>query len=279
MDNDNFQQFATELNMTLSAVFMALDGKKLTDEIVDNITAELNVAADEVYKRYGVESRVKVTREFTLYLIDQLVNMGKIALSEPAEQEPKSDYPYQQERINLDDYVDADAHYNYDIPSQETPNYQAEYGGQAEYANKEDPELYSEGTEGFPENWAENLIGNFDAAHWASEFAVMAKLRPRWTTDEGYLIGWFANAIMAGHDHAMNLEHSPTELTPDQYWYLELYDIKDGEEVVEFTLTFKTYAAAATFIRLNSGKKTFKSPYYRTYQLEPQTTYIRRDTN
>lgn len=45
-----------------------------------------------------------------------------------------------------------------------------------------------------------NLIGETDARVWAREFVRLAKLHPAIPTDEGTMIGWFANAIMAGHD-------------------------------------------------------------------------------
>jgi hypothetical protein len=38
---------------------------------------------------------------------------------------------------------------------------------------------------------------SFDATHWVEEFA---KQHPE--IDQGEMLGWFANAIMAGYDHA-----------------------------------------------------------------------------
>lgn len=47
-----------------------------------------------------------------------------------------------------------------------------------------------------------NLVGEFDARVWASEFVRIVKENPNIALDEGTMIGWFANAIMAGYDHA-----------------------------------------------------------------------------
>lgn len=38
-----------------------------------------------------------------------------------------------------------------------------------------------------------------DAARWAEAFAMHAKIVDD-PSDQGWLIGWFANAVMAGHD-------------------------------------------------------------------------------
>ena len=46
-----------------------------------------------------------------------------------------------------------------------------------------------------------NLNGTTDAAVWASEFMRLFGQRLN-EIDEGLMIGWFANAIMAGYDHA-----------------------------------------------------------------------------
>lgn len=42
------------------------------------------------------------------------------------------------------------------------------------------------------------LLSDFDARNWANEFVA---INP--TFDEGTAIAWFANALMAGYDHAM----------------------------------------------------------------------------
>ena len=47
------------------------------------------------------------------------------------------------------------------------------------------------------------LVGTFDAKVWAKEFIKIVKKKPSIATDEGTMIGWFANAIMAGYDKAM----------------------------------------------------------------------------
>ncbi len=50
-----------------------------------------------------------------------------------------------------------------------------------------------------------------DAQKWAAEFCKIARDKGL-DLDEGWMLGWFANAIMAGHDGATGRE--PVEL-PD----------------------------------------------------------------
>ena len=47
-----------------------------------------------------------------------------------------------------------------------------------------------------------NLVGEFDAQVWVKEWLKTIKEHPSIPTDEGAMIGWFANAIMAGYDRA-----------------------------------------------------------------------------
>jgi hypothetical protein len=42
-----------------------------------------------------------------------------------------------------------------------------------------------------------------DAAVWTKVWLRIIKVHPEIPTDEATMIGWFANAIMAGYDHAM----------------------------------------------------------------------------
>lgn len=42
-----------------------------------------------------------------------------------------------------------------------------------------------------------DLVGCFDAQVWAKEFC-----KCNTSSDEGTMLGWFANAIMAGYDYA-----------------------------------------------------------------------------
>lgn len=44
------------------------------------------------------------------------------------------------------------------------------------------------------------LLQSFDAQDWAREFVKAAKENPLLSTDEGAMIGWFANALMRGYD-------------------------------------------------------------------------------
>lgn len=57
---------------------------------------------------------------------------------------------------------------------------------------------------------AMKICGNFDAKVWAEQFAKMYMIKPldngvySQTETEELMLGWFANAIMAGYDHARN---------------------------------------------------------------------------
>ena len=47
------------------------------------------------------------------------------------------------------------------------------------------------------------LIGCTDAQVWAKTWLFVLESNPDIATDEGTMISWFANAIMAGHDGAV----------------------------------------------------------------------------
>lgn len=51
--------------------------------------------------------------------------------------------------------------------------------------------------------------GQTDAYEWADAFLIITKDNPDILTDRDTLMGWFANAIMAGYDEAV-VEHDPT---------------------------------------------------------------------
>lgn len=52
------------------------------------------------------------------------------------------------------------------------------------------------------------LIGEFDAAVWAKVWIRMIAEHPGIPTEEGTMIGWFANAIMSGYDQGRKEEQS-----------------------------------------------------------------------
>ena len=51
-----------------------------------------------------------------------------------------------------------------------------------------------------------NLHGTMDAEIWVKEWMKTIKKHPEIPTDEGTMLGWFANAIMAGYDAAKRKE-------------------------------------------------------------------------
>ena len=50
-----------------------------------------------------------------------------------------------------------------------------------------------------------NLTQTFDARVWAREWMQYIRRRPSIATNEECMLGWFANAIMAGYDEAMRM--------------------------------------------------------------------------
>lgn len=54
----------------------------------------------------------------------------------------------------------------------------------------------------------EKLHQTTDAKVWAQEFIRIIKDDPTMALDEGFMIGWFANAIMIGYDSVLPLDQS-----------------------------------------------------------------------
>ena len=50
-----------------------------------------------------------------------------------------------------------------------------------------------------------NFTQTMNAAVWTEEFISRVKENPDLATDEGAMLGWFANAIMAGFDEARRM--------------------------------------------------------------------------
>jgi hypothetical protein len=59
------------------------------------------------------------------------------------------------------------------------------------------PRMLDEGGKAIPPS---GIHTNPDAQVWARAFVAFVKGRPDLATDEGYMVGWFANAMMAMHD-------------------------------------------------------------------------------
>lgn len=60
-----------------------------------------------------------------------------------------------------------------------------------------------------------NLHDTVNAKVWTNEFMKAKEKNPNIPNDWGTMLGWFANAIMAGHDHAMR-EISVHQDTPQE---------------------------------------------------------------
>ena len=63
---------------------------------------------------------------------------------------------------------------------------------------------------------AVNLHDTTDAQVWVTEWLKIIKKNPDIPTDEGTMLGWFANAIMAGYDagqRAAQQQMKPTDKT------------------------------------------------------------------
>jgi len=73
------------------------------------------------------------------------------------------------------------------------------------------------------------LIGNTDAKIWAEEFVKLVKHNPSVPLDESCMLGWFANAIMAGYDKAREVyEKKPLDVKQEllNKKYVEVEDVK-----------------------------------------------------
>lgn len=58
-------------------------------------------------------------------------------------------------------------------------------------------------------NWP---LPSFDARDWAEHFVKLVREKPEIATDEGCMLGWFANALMRGFDeHAMRAAEGRTQ--------------------------------------------------------------------
>lgn len=55
------------------------------------------------------------------------------------------------------------------------------------------------------------ILNSFDARDWARSFVKYVKSEPGLPTDEGAMIGWFANALMRGYDEAKGANAAPEE--------------------------------------------------------------------
>ena len=64
------------------------------------------------------------------------------------------------------------------------------------------------GSDGLP--WPQT----FDGQTWAKEFIRHVQERPEIATDEGTMIGWFANAIMVGYDRAKQEPNNSLQRPP-----------------------------------------------------------------
>lgn len=58
---------------------------------------------------------------------------------------------------------------------------------------------------------ADDFQQSFNAKDWAKAFVERVRKNPSIATDEGCMIGWFANAIMRGFDEHAEITVSPSE--------------------------------------------------------------------
>lgn len=66
------------------------------------------------------------------------------------------------------------------------------------------------------------LHKTIDADVWAKEWMKVVKKNPSIPTDEACMIGWFANAIMAGYDAAYNKHTEPFKGDPHTHAYKDM---------------------------------------------------------
>ncbi len=303
-----------ELNNILREIFTSVEGRAVTNELFDELAEKLNQQVHELYSKYGYKVNVAIDRDFIIHMFNLLVEAGGIEVryadAGPSEYNHLNDIkpsdPTAHHPALLDDanqYDPVAAEYNEEVVTEsdtetKTPlevlnTLWQQYTNNRQFIEAEavmagisaltavnvgSPEDCNKDV-GFPDGWGENLTGNFDGSHWAKEFKVLLDLQPEWAKDEGYLTGWFANAIMTGYDKAKQEEFPVAERGENEYVYVEFYDVEHDEwaprsaENTEITFKFHTLAAAKEFVKLNAFGKNFKSKYYRYYQLEPTTTY------
>lgn len=70
-----------------------------------------------------------------------------------------------------------------------------------------------------------NLQGNSDAQDWASVWMDYMRTKPHIAFDEGVMLCWFANAIMAGYDEARNRDdvfrNCEVNMCPIEGWHTD----------------------------------------------------------
>ncbi len=300
----------TELNQLLLEVFTGVEGRAITSELFDELAEVLNKQVNELYSKFGYKINTVIDRDFVIHMFNLLVESGGIEVrsadkestvyshfSDIKPSDPTAHHPALLDDANEYDPVAAE----FEEPAQKGPidiwntlwlqivnnrqfiEAEADMAGISALtvANVGSPDHTKEVA--FPDGWGENLMGNFDGSHWAKEFKVLLDLQPGWAKDEGYLTGWFANAIMTGYDRAKQEEFPTAERGANDYVYVEFYDVTHDEwaprsaEQSEITFKFHTLAAAKEFVKLNAFGENFKSKYYRFYQLEPTTTYTKTE--
>jgi len=102
------------------------------------------------------------------------------------------------------------------------------------------------------------LNDTFDAQIWAQEWIKAIEEKPEIPTDEGTMLAWFANAIMAGYDHAYR------EMKNKNRWRDPAKELPPpvGNGVAsEEVLTFSTFKDLAT----GEPRKHFKQMYCTYY--------------
>jgi hypothetical protein len=60
-----------------------------------------------------------------------------------------------------------------------------------------------------------NLHDTIDAEVWVQEWLSAVEKNPSIPTDGGAMLSWFANALMAGYDHAVNEYRAEEEIDCD----------------------------------------------------------------
>lgn len=242
----------SDLNDSLQKLFGDLHGRTIDNTLFDELADALNSKVHAIYKKHGMKLERKLDRDFVIYLFNLLVQTGAIEVYDDKLGVPS---------VEEDDApLSKNAAHKYDPVAAEQPTVEANSAGV------------------FPDGWGDNLNGNFDAEYWAKEFAILAELKPEWTSDVSYLTGWFANAIMTGYDKAKQEEFPVAEHSDEDYVYVEFFDTIRDEfaprtaEINNIVLKFNTLAAAKEFVKLNAFSDAFKTKYYRYYTLEPTTT-------
>ncbi len=281
LESDFSAEFILELNRTLNDALQSFNGRQLSEALIDEITEKFNAVAGQVYDRHGIP-RIPVTRTFTNYLLQILIDNGSLIIADAEYAGLPSTYNHTQDYVASDPQA-HDPRLLQDAEESEAPGFPVrELGNSWAFEASNDtnytsvPDCGGPGCESEPIDFLDPT-GSFDGKTWATSFKQEAELNPAIVNDLQVLTGWFANAIMTGYDIAKQEEHPVQEMSDEDYVFVEFYDLAGPGHPrnTVATLKFTTLDSAKTFVKLNGYGTNFDCRYVEFYRMVPSTTYKR----